>query len=697
MTKKNIIATIALTCAMTIAAGNAQAQKRFSDEEKASYKKAIELADKTNNRTAVDLLRQLYDKHLDNIDLAYNLGICYINMSGNSDSALYFLYRVRELDTSKRWTDGKRQLHMAIGRAQQLCNKPEDALKTYDLLEENDPKQDYADLIAHERLICNNALVQMQKPVKVTVKNVGENINSSWNDYRPVLSANEDTLYFTSRRPKKDANKHVKFVDGQSEEGIYFSVRPGGWLGENKWSKAEQVRGLAADKDGAGQETATCISNYGTEMYIVHDGDIYVSIKDTATGDWGKAERLPEPINSAFDENFAYVTNDGQTMYLSSNSPSGYGEHDIYRARRLPNGKWGEPLNLGPNVNTDGDEDSPVFHEETGVLYFSSTGHNTIGGSDIFYAMEGEDGSFVAAQNIGFPINSTDDDLYFYPSKEHDIAYMASIKWTEENAAPSYNIYEIEYEQPEKNKMAIISASIVALKPNEAVVRTKADGEVVGICKPNPKTGRFVTIVEAGKEYELQAIYLGDTITQVINTSRADSYYNKHSPIISEAFKFTEKDLARSGSTGIGGMGGDYASGSLRTDGLNRGTGYGHNTNLMGDAAEGAEGEGNESASATDQRRSDSSMWRDWLTSDEKPYTVQILCMRKHIVVDKIKGVETSGIAEYVYKDGWYVYSYGAFATYREALVAKDEIRRKSEFKDAFVRIGKQYKKYIIK
>ena len=352
MTQKHILAIVALVIATAIGAGKTEAQKRFSDEEKEAYKKAMELADKTNNRAAVNIFRKLYDKHPDNIDVAYNLGICYINMSGNADSALFFLRRVRELDTSRKWNDGKKQLLMAIGKAQQLCAKPEDALKTYDELELHDPDKEYSDIISQERLVCNNAILLMRKPVRVTVKNVGDGINSQWNDYRPVLSTNEDTLYFTSRRPKKDQNKKLLFDDGQHEEGVYYSVRPGGWLGENKWSNATQVRNLITSKEGAGQETATCISNYGTEMYLVHDGDIYVSHKDTTSGTWGAAQKLPEPINSAFDESYAYVTNDGQTMYLASNSPSGYGGHDIYRARRLPNGKWGEPLNLGPSINS---------------------------------------------------------------------------------------------------------------------------------------------------------------------------------------------------------------------------------------------------------------------------------------------------------------------------------------------------------
>lgn len=107
----------------------------------------------------------------------------------------------------------------------------------------------------------------------------------------------------------------------------------------------------------------------------------------------------------------------------------------------------GNPCQPRPGVNTEEDEDAPFFHAPTNVLYFSSTGHDGMGGFDIFYSPRNANGEFVASKNMGYPINSADDDLYFSPSADHDRGYYASIRWNQEGKAPSYDIYEVEFEQ----------------------------------------------------------------------------------------------------------------------------------------------------------------------------------------------------------------------------------------------------------
>lgn len=638
---KTITASVAI---LALAESAALSQSKMDPEDSKKFHAALKLADKSNNRGAIAILRPLFDKYPDNMSVAYNLGVCYVNASGNPDSTLFFLNKVKELDDNDSWDDARIELNIAIARAQQLCGKPKEALAIYDELEKVDTQKTYADLIRRERAICDNAMVLMRTPVRLELKSAGRDINSANNDYRPVLTANEDTMYFTSRRPKKDADKRIIFDDGQYEEGVYFSVRQGNkWDGGN-WGPATQVRGLITDSHGkAGQETATSISADGRELYICHDGDIYVSRKDEKTNKWLPATPLPEPVNTVYNEDFAFITPDGQELYISSDCPGGFGGKDIYRSRRLPNGQWGEPLNLGPGVNTADDEDAPFFHEPTGILYFSSRGHNSMGGYDIFYAPQNDKGEFLVATNIGYPINSADDDLFFSPSVDRDRAYYASIKWNEEGMAPSYNLYEVEYDQPEVNRMAVISANIAAADLEDVSIVTLQNGEIIGIGRPNTNLGRFVTIVEAGGEYDITAYCGADSISRHVVTLKSQSYYASHAPVVIDPFNFL----------------GDRAATHKEQPAL--------------------------SASTDDSAH----------PSDSKPYTVQIMSLRAPLDVKRLSpALDPELLNEYRYRDGWFVYSYGAYATFREAFNAQKKIRESTRYDDAFARNYQQYSRF---
>ena len=693
-----IYALISFVAANIIATLSTQAigRKDLTTDEKKQYEEAMTYASKTNNRAAVAILKELYDKHQDNIDIAYNLGLCYINMSGNPDSALYYLQKVYQVDKDSRWNESKGDLMLALARAYQMCGKPEEALPYYDEIEKHDKKKEFEDVVKFEREVCANALTLKSIPVKLSLCSVGESVNSAWNDYRPILSVNEDTMYFTSRRPKKDADKKVRFDDGQYEEGVYRAVRMGNKWGCNEWGNVEQIQNLIVDGKKAGQETVTSISGDGTEMYLCHDGDIYVS--KLVDGKWQPAERLSEPINTALDEQNAFISADGQQLFFSSNAPGGYGGRDIYRSRRLPNGKWGEPLNLGPAINSADDEDSPVYHTYSNVLYFSSNGRNTMGGYDIFYSPEGEGGVFEGAKNIGFPINSPDDDMYFYPSMDKDRAFYASIRWNNGHTA-SYDIYEVEYEQPAQNTMALLSAPVEAEDITKVIIFTydKEDGENVGMCRPNTRTHRFLEIVEAGKDYDILAVYKNDTIRTTVSTKKSDCYFNTHSPLDLDPLAFAEKianDQVEASNRLVasneGHLGFGNGAGNTETDEVAE--------NEIGSISK--PGEVVPKVSDEEEKKDEDdeeteSEWKQWITDDSHPYTVQIMSLRKTLSKKLLKKLDADKVAEYRYHDGWFVYSYGAFSTYQEAREAQDEIRKTTPYKDAFSRRGQQYKKFV--
>lgn len=245
--------------------------------------------------------------------------------------------------------------------------------------------------------------------------------------------------------------------------------------------------------------------------------------------------------------------------------------------------------------------------------------------------------------NMGYPINSADDDLFFTPSADRDRGYYASIRWNSECKAPSYDIYEVEFEQPEQKTMAVLGATVEADDLSAVRIFTMRDGETTGVGRPNSQTGRFVTIVPAGSAVDLVAVCGADTIRRRVATLKSQSYHALQSPVELEGFTF------------------------LRT------------APAVAPAPQCDDG-------ATPTR----------IAPPDLPYTVQIMNLRKELRPELLdRGLDADSVAEYRYRDGWFVYTYGAYATPREARKAQLKIRNKTNYADAFARNKRQYDKFV--
>lgn len=610
--------------------------QEMSRQNSRRFDKAYDFATEGNNRKAIDLLQVVYKAHPDDIDVAYNLGVCYLNMSGNPDSAMYFFNRVLELDTDE-WSEARSVLMFAIARVKQLKYDFDGALDVYKQIEQHDDSRQFAQDIAREREVCANAKVLVANPVKLNVKRLPDKVNSAYNDYRPVVSSDLNTLIFTSRR--KSDNSKLRFDDGEGEELSYISNKVNG-----EWTDAQRIKGLFTSK---GQATATCCIS-GDELYIVRDGAIFVSTKDSASGEWQVAKSVGAPINGRHSERYAYVTPDGSEMFFSSNREGGFGGYDIYHSYRLPNGQWGKPRNLGPSVNSQYDEDAPVMHPNKPILYFSSNGHNTMGGYDVFYSIRSiADSTFEAVQNMGYPINTPDDDLYFVPTAEKDMAYYASIRWNKgSDKFSGYDIYEAEYDEPEINKLVILTGKVISGDITSVKVIAESAGETIGRYVPNAETGKYIIIAEEGKP--LTVTVTNGSIDKSIDvaTSVGDSYYKQGSTIKLDDISFVEQEQAAANAV------------VDEQQPIN---------NTVAQVAEDGKG----------------------------GYTVQVFSLRKPVNMQCVKNLDASQLDEYQYKDGWYVYSYGHYDTYSGAKKARDLIIETTPYIDAFVRKVANYNKYI--
>jgi hypothetical protein len=352
--------------------------------------------------------------------------------------------------------------------------------------------------------MVERARKMIASPVEVRLENIGPTINTKYHEYVPVISADESVLIFTSRRPGSTGGKLDPF--GRHYEDIYISVKQ-----EGKWSRPE---GISPNINTDNYDACVGLSSDGFTLIIYKTnedytgGDLYWTTLD---GDeWQVAEKYGEGINSANLEPSASLSADGNKIYFSSNRPGGYGGLDIYRAVKFPDGKWSLPQNLGPAINTEAHEDAPFIHPDDKTLYFSSQAHETMGGYDIFKSEVDENGAWSKPKNLGYPINTTDDDRYFVLSADGRKGYYSSGK---DGGFGEHDIYEMHLPHEFKD-LTLVKGVISADNSTKQALKAKItlrDAEtkkIVGIYHSNSKTGKYLLVIPPDEKLKM-TVYAG--------------------------------------------------------------------------------------------------------------------------------------------------------------------------------------------
>ena len=394
------------------------------------------------------------------IDANFFLGLSYLKV-GEGGNGLTYMQKVYELDK-----EFHPELEYMMGQCAEDALKFDVALKYYEnFLGLAGVKQDpvIADEVAKHINECKAAKKLIANPVKAKIENIGPIVNGNFPDYTPVITADESILIFTSRREGNIGKNTSSYLDQEEEfpmEDIYQSTKI-----NDKWS--EPVN-LGSTVNTADHDAAIALSPDGNQLFIYKDvqkGDIYLSQKKGL--DWSKPESLGDKINlPKSSEQSCSVTSDGKTLYFSSDRPGGYGGLDIWKSQKIK-GQWSDPQNMGPKLNSKEDEDSPFIHPDGVTLYFSTKGKNTMGGYDIVRTTL-EKGGWSEPENLGYPINSVQNDIYFVLSADNQHGYYASYK---EGGYGKHDIYMISMPQAEEVK------EIAAAKANTKVAGLGAAGD----------------------------------------------------------------------------------------------------------------------------------------------------------------------------------------------------------------------------
>lgn len=361
----------------------------------------------------------------------------------------------------------------------------------------------------------NQAKVLMAKPVNVKIENVGEVINSEYDDKNPSITADGKTLIFTSRRPGKSSALDIE-GDKKYYEDIYISR----WDSVKKtWTDAELVPGAINTE---GHDACTSISPDGKAIFVYRNdtegesrgGDIYFS-KLSSSGKWGSPVTIGKPINTTFFEGGACISPDGSMLYFVSERPEGgYGHADIYASKRKSRTEWDIPVNLGPDVNTTEDEGGIFLAPDGKTLFLSSNGYNSMGGYDIFKTVN-ENGKWSKPVNLGYPINTLDNDMSLTLSVDAQAGYFTSDRKGGKGDLDIYKVDLSNYPVLEKDmkakvidSMAILKGTIFNANDGSAmeaeVVFYDQNGTKIGGTTSNAGSGDYFITLLAGKTYQVK-------------------------------------------------------------------------------------------------------------------------------------------------------------------------------------------------
>lgn len=369
--------------------------------------------DSEDYKEALYYFKKLYDHNPENGNICFYIGRCYLNIPGQETKAVPYLEKaVDKISYAYKETsfqEVRAPLHAMfyLGNAYRINNQLKEALEIYDRFISSPYFEGNYNLAIVENEIgaCKRAKVIQDKPVAIERSNLGEIINDANDNFNPVISGNDSMLIYVVS---------LKFYDA-----IMMST-----LTDTGWSYPVNITPQVGSD---GDCYPTGVSYDGKELYMVRkekkNSDIYVSYYQ---GDkWTVKELLDKNINTKGMETHASPSADGKNLYFASDK-KGYGGLDIFVSERQPDGQWGKPENLGKNVNTSFDENNPFVSSDGQVLFFASKGHNNMGGYDIFYS-KFKDGEWSLPVNIGFPINTTNDDVFYTPLDKGLVSYQALI------------------------------------------------------------------------------------------------------------------------------------------------------------------------------------------------------------------------------------------------------------------------------
>ncbi len=384
---------------------------------------------------AISSYLKLYKKNFkNNPNINYKIGVCYLNIAGQKEKSIPFL-EYAALNITNNYKEGSIKETKApidvllfLGNAYRINMQYEKAIEAYNkfLALTSNPKelQMEKEWARNQIEACQRAKAATNSIVRIKISSLGKPINTKEDNINPAISANEKRMVYITKQ---------KF---------YYALMFSEKNKSNKWGLPLNITGnIMSD----GNQFPLYLSPDGNTLLLNYiDGensDIYMAKFEKKK--WQPSQPLSKAINSRYWESNACLSPGGDTIFFSSNRPESVGGLDIFYSIKTSTGEWGPAVNIGNTINTKLNEDCPYLSYSGDTLYFASQGHESMGGFDIFYSVKDSNGNWSAPINIGYPVNTTDDDLFFIPVANSYTAYQS--RYLKTGGMGNFDICKIEF------------------------------------------------------------------------------------------------------------------------------------------------------------------------------------------------------------------------------------------------------------
>ncbi len=446
-----------------------------------------------------------YDEALTNLDKAIKTDENFVEAYWLTADIYHNLdQRDKELEYYKKAVeagpDYSSRLHYELGEAYMRNANYNEALSAFE------KAKDFPDLHKRIKESLDKKIAQakfcvkgVKNPVPFKPVNMGNKVNTEYDDYWPLLTADEQTIY-TTKLVQVDMRFPLSKKNRQ-EDFFYNKKMPDG-----SWSNTFKIGKPINTKLNEGAPTVSADGQWFYFTACQRPGgkgrcDIYKTRKIGNT--WLTPVNLGAPINTSAWESQPSVTADGRTLYFTSDRPGTKGDLDIWVSHLNENGKWSVPKNLGDSINTPEKEMSAFIHPDGRTLYFVSNGHIGFGGQDIFIARKKDDGSWSKPVNIGWPINSQNNERGVFVNSRGNLALISAIR----DGNKDLDIYQFELYPGAKPNPATYVKGVVRNAETKTPVEVKFQlvdietGDTVAENYSDSKTGKYLVVLPTGKKY----------------------------------------------------------------------------------------------------------------------------------------------------------------------------------------------------
>jgi tetratricopeptide (TPR) repeat protein len=434
-----------------------------------------------NYHEAIIEYEKVLEADRNNVYINIQLARCYV-LSYSKNKALKYALQAKKLSA----VQPSGELCFIIARAYHINNSFDSAIYYY---QKSGSEKISPHMVSKYVNECKNGKKYIEDRVSVDIINIGKPVNSEFPEFMPFISADKSKLFYTAARPSSDNIKKDK--DGMYFEDIFFSN-----FSKGQWQSPHKIYSLSSD----GHDACAGISEDGMIMFVyrgTNNGDLYIS--ELKGYSWTIPEKFPHNTNGF--EGSASLSPDGKTLYYV-HQPLNSDNRDIYKCTRTAEGKWEKPSKI-VELCTEYDEDCPFIHPDGRTLYFSSKGHTSMGGYDIFSSFLENNLKWSSPKNIGFPINTAGDDINFTLSADGQTGFYSSDR---EGGYGNQDIYSIKFKERIFHDLGLLVGNILDAssgKPMEAeiTITDNSSNEVLGTFRSNAEDGHFVVALPCGRNY----------------------------------------------------------------------------------------------------------------------------------------------------------------------------------------------------